>query len=87
MGDLNVNWDKKKERKNLKTITDSFNFKQPTRIKNISKTKIDLLFSNRPERIIKTHIFMTLLSDHNVIFFLSTKITKHRFPKSHAYLP
>lgn len=28
MGDLNVNWDNKKERKNIKTITDSFQNKE-----------------------------------------------------------
>lgn len=26
LGDLNINWDSKKDRKNLKTITISFNF-------------------------------------------------------------
>ncbi len=90
VGDLNVNWDNKKERKNLKLITDTFNLaqliEQPTRITNNSKTKIDLLFTNKPERIVKTHNFVTGLSDHNVIFF-TRKLTKHRFLNSHTYLP
>ena len=72
MGDLNVNWSDKSGRKNL-NITDYFNLtqliEQPTRITNRSETKIDLLFTNRPEIIIKTFNLMTGLSDHNIILF------------------
>ena len=85
IGDFNVNWDDKKGRKNLKQITDQYNFtqlvEQPTRITNNSKTRIDLLFSNKAERIIKNHNLLTGLSDHNIIFF-SRKLTKQRFYKS-----
>lgn len=52
MGDFNINWDNKKDRKNLKHITDYFNLEQliktPTRITNRSKTTIDLIFTNKP---------------------------------------
>lgn len=55
MGDLNINWLNSSTRQQLKQVTDSFNLKQiidgPTRITNSSSTQIDLLFSNKPERI------------------------------------
>lgn len=85
IGDFNINWDSKKERKNLKQITDLFNMVQlidkPTRITNTSKTRIDLLFTNKTERILKTYHFLTGLSDHNAIFF-TRKLTKAHFQKS-----
>lgn len=60
MGDLNVNWDSKSDRKKLKEITDNFGLTQmisdPTRITNRSKTLIDLVFSNKPDRIINRTI-------------------------------
>lgn len=54
---------------------------QPTRITNHSATRIDLLFSNKVERITKTYNFLTGLSDHNIIFF-SRKLSKQRFSKT-----
>ncbi|KAF7211598.1 leucine-rich repeat extensin-like protein 1 [Nothobranchius furzeri] len=58
LGDFNIKWDIKKEHSNLKQITDYFNLtqiiKNPTRITNQSETLIDLLFTNRAERITKT---------------------------------
>lgn len=81
MGDLNINWDNKSDRKKLKEITDNFGLTQmisdSTRITNRSKTLIDLVFSNKPDRMIKTYNFLTGLSDHNAIFF-SRKLTKKR---------
>jgi len=71
MADFNVNWSDKCGRKKLKNTTDYFNLtqliEQPTRINNRSETKIDLLFTNRPERISKTLNLMTGMSDHNII--------------------
>ncbi len=85
MGDFNINWSDKGGRKKLKNITDYFNLtqliEQPTRITNRSETKIDVLFKNRPERIIKTYNLVTGLSDHNSILF-SRKLQKHRFHSS-----
>lgn len=86
VGDFNINWNDKKARKNLKQITEHFNFnqliEQPTRITSHSKTLIDLLFVNKPERIFKTFNYVTGLSDHNAIFF-SRKLTKKRFNDSY----
>lgn len=85
IGDYNINWDVKKDRKNLKQTMDDFNLsqliEQPTRLTNNSKTRIDLLFSNRPERIVTTYNLLTGLSDHNIIMF-SRKLTKSRFLNS-----
>lgn len=75
VGDFNINWNNKADRKNLKSVTDHFNFTQlidqPTRITNRSRTRIDLVFTNKPERIPKSHNLLTSLSVHNVIFFIN----------------
>ncbi|XP_032364024.1 uncharacterized protein LOC116677977, partial [Etheostoma spectabile] len=72
-GDFNVDWDEETKRKNLKRITDSFKLtqmiEQPTRITHRKPTRIDLVFTNKPERIIITQNLLRGLSDHNVIFF------------------
>jgi len=61
IGDFNINWDVMKDRKILKQTMDHFNLSQliekPTRLSNYYKTRIDLLFSNRPERIVATHVW------------------------------
>ncbi len=71
----------KRAEKNLKQITDQYNLSQlvqePTRIIKSSKTRIDLIFTNKAERINKTFNYLTGISDHNIIFF-SRKLTKHR---------
>ncbi len=80
--DWNINWDDKQNRKNLKRITDSFNLvqlvEQPTRLTKTSQSRIDLAFTNKPDRIVKTYNFLTGLSDHNFIL-LVRKLTKKRF--------
>ena len=38
----------------------------PTRITRQTKTLIDLVFTNRPERITRTYNLITGLSDHNM---------------------
>lgn len=57
MGNFNINWENNSDRKKLKDITDKFNLTQlvrgPTRITHSTQTQIDLMFTNRPERIIK----------------------------------
>ncbi len=82
MGDFNINWEDKSTRTNLKQITDSFDLKQlisgPTRITNSTKSQIDLIFTNRPERILKSCNMLTGLSDHNMIL-VTRKLTKKRF--------
>ncbi len=82
MGDFNINWEDRHSRKKLKQITDRFDLKQvvrgPTRITNSSKTQIDLIFTNRPERIVKSFNMLTGLSDHNLTL-VTRKLTKKRF--------
>ncbi len=62
-----------KDRKHLKHITDYFNLaqiiEQPTRITHCTQSRIDLVFTNKPERITNIHNLLTGLSDHNAIFF------------------
>ena len=74
MGDLNLNWEDMSSRKKLKQITDSFNLTQivkgPTRITNSTSTQIDLILTNRPERITKSYNVVTRLSDHNMCWYL-----------------
>lgn len=69
IGDLNVNWLDKTGRKKLKNITSNFDLKQlvkgPTRIARSSKTQIDLIFTNKPDYVLKTFNMITGLSDHN----------------------
>lgn len=77
MGDFNINWEEKTNRKALKRITDNSDVTQliegPTRITTSSQTQIDLIFSNRPERVVKSFNFITGLSDHNLTRKLSKK--------------
>ncbi|MGL5684566.1 MAG: endonuclease/exonuclease/phosphatase family protein, partial [Vagococcus fluvialis] len=80
-GDFNINWMIKSERKQLKEITQKYDFYQqingPTRITKKSQTAIDLIFTNKPERVIKTYNLICGLSDHNMIL-ISRKLTKQR---------
>ena len=82
IGDLNLNWEDKTSRKELKQITDGFNLVQmvkgPTRTTNTTSTEIDLIFTNRPERITKSYNMITGLSDHNLVL-ISRKLTTRRF--------
>lgn len=70
MGDFNINWKDKCNWKALKQIANTFDLTQlikgPTRITQSSKTQIDLIFSNKPERMIKSFNMITGLSDHNL---------------------
>lgn len=82
LGDTNINWEDTSCRKNLKKITDKFDLVQmikgPTRITTSSSTQIDLAFTNRPERIIKSYNMLAGLSDHNLIL-VARKLSKKRF--------
>ena len=85
MGDFNNNYEDNSSRKNLTSITDKFEPSQmiigPTRITNSTKTQIEQIFINRPERIFKS-FNITGLSDHNLTLG-ARKLTKKRF---HPYL-
>jgi len=82
MGDFNLNWEDKLKRKILKIVADKFNLYQlikgPTRIAKSSKTQLDLIFANKPERIIKSYNLITGRSDHNLTS-VARKLTKNRF--------
>lgn len=73
MEDFNINWDDKTVRNHLKQITDYFDLQQmingPTRLTNSTRSQIDLIFSNRADRILKTFNMLTGISDHNLILF------------------
>lgn len=79
MGDFNLNWEDKLKRKKLKTIADKYLLNQiikgPTRITKSSKTQLDLIFTNKPERITKSYNLITGLSDHNLTL-VARKLTK-----------
>ncbi|XP_046707928.1 uncharacterized protein LOC124387560 [Silurus meridionalis] len=53
----------------------------PTRITASSSTQIDLVFTNRPERIFKSYNMLAGLSDHNLIL-VARKLSKKRFDYS-----
>ncbi len=71
-------------RKSLKQITDCFDLTQsvngPTGITNTTTTQIDLIFSNRPKRIIKSFNMLTGLSDHSLTLIARTLTKKHFTP-------
>ncbi len=50
----------------------------PTRITNSTRSQIDLIFSNRAERILNTFNMLTGLSDHNLIL-VARKLSSKRF--------
>lgn len=81
LGDFNINWMVKSEKSKLKPLMEKFKYKQlidkPTRITRKSETLIDLIFTNRPERAVKTYNLITGLSDHNMILIVR-KLTKKR---------
>lgn len=51
--------------------------KGPTRITSTTQTQIDLMFSNKPERITKSFNMVTGLSDHNLTL-VSRKLPKRK---------
>lgn len=84
LGDFNINWLEKSRRKKLKRLLSKHSLHQmikgPTRITRASKTMIDLIVTNRPQRIIRTYNLLTGLSDHNMTMVVR-KLTKQRLPK------
>lgn len=81
LGDFNIDWFNSSKRKKLKTLMTKFDFTQimkgATRISKTSKTQIDLIFSNKEDRILKSYNFLTGLSDHNMIL-IARKLSKKR---------
>lgn len=81
MGDFNLNWEDKVKRKKLKTVADKYLLSQiikgPTRIAKSSNTQLDLIFTNKPERIIKSYNLITGLSDHS-LSLVARKLTRNK---------
>jgi hypothetical protein len=80
-GDFNINWLDKSGKSKLKSTMEKFKYKQlisrATRITRKSETLIDMIFTNRPERVTKTYNLITGLSDHNMTLMVR-KLTKKR---------
>lgn len=72
---------------NLKQITDGLDLSQlikgPTRITQSTRTQIDFVLSNRPERISQSFNMITGLSDHN-LSLVTRKLTRKRFSPSNT---
>lgn len=81
LGDFNIDWFNSGKRKKLKTLMTKFDFTQiikgATRISKSSRAQIDLIFSNKNDRILKSYNFLTGLSDHNMIL-VARKLSKKR---------
>ncbi len=95
LGDFNINWLDKNCKQKLKTVNSKHKLhqiiKEPTRISKTSKTLIDLIFTNKPDRVSKTYNLLTGLSDHNMILIIR-KLNKKRlqrlsFKQNHNYVP
>lgn len=75
-----INWSDKHCRQRLKAIMAKFNYQQmikgPTRVTRQIKTLIELVFSNKPERITRTYNLITGLSDHNMTL-TARKLTRN----------
>ena len=71
LGDINANYLKEDDHKQLKSIIKTNGLKQlvkePTRITDESKTLIDVVCSNAPQRISDIKIIPSTLSDHDLI--------------------
>lgn len=82
MGDFNLNWLDKTRRKRLKDISNKYQMTQmvdkPTRLTKSSQTLLDLIFTNKADRITKIYNLMTGLSDHNLTL-AARKLTKTRY--------
>lgn len=83
-GDFNINWLDKHYRKKFLNLASKHDVIQmieaPTRITRNTQTLIDLIFANKPDRIIKTYNLVTGLSDHNMIL-IARKLTKKRMTR------
>ena len=82
LGDLNCNVFDSTCKRQLKQLFSIYILKQliknATRITESSQTLIDIVLSSNPERIIKSSVFPTHLSDHDMIG-ISRKINTSKF--------
>ena len=74
IGDFNCDWlsPEKSETKKLSELANMFQLeqfiKEPTRITCQTRTLIDLVFSNRPETILKSGVDHVGMSDHSLVY-------------------
>ena len=84
LGDLNADYLKKSDNKELKTIIHQNGFtqiiKNPTRITKDSKTLIDIIATNYPVNIVSSCVTATSLSDHDLVACVR-KINNKKFPE------
>eukprot|EP00112_Aurelia_sp_Birch-Aquarium-sp1_P026369 Seg932.4 transcript_id=Seg932.4/GoldUCD/mRNA.D3Y31 product="hypothetical protein" protein_id=Seg932.4/GoldUCD/D3Y31 len=71
LGDMNCNYLERSEHKEIKSIISNNGLKQliksPTRITNTSKTLIDVIYSNDPEKINSIKVIPADVSDHELL--------------------
>ena len=73
MGDFNVDYQQRSMAKShLQTLAHAFSFEQlivsATRIRQSSKTTIDLIFANNIHRVVASGVYSLDISDHSLIF-------------------
>lgn len=83
LGDLNADYLKKNDNKELKSIIQQNGFtqiiKNPTRITKDSNTLIDIIATNYPANIVSSCVTATSLSDHDLVICVR-KINNKKFP-------
>ena len=84
LGDLNTDYLKKNDNKDVKSIIHQNGFTQiitkPTRITRDTKTLIDIIATNCPANIASSTVIPTSLSDHDAVACVR-KINNKKFPK------
>jgi len=70
-GEMNINYLKRDDHKDLKDIIDIAGFKQiilcPTRVNETSSTLIDIILTNNEHKISNSEVFPVSLSDHDCV--------------------
>ena len=71
MGDMNIDYNKRKVNNDTKDIINSYGFKQiikkPTRITSTSQTTIDVIFTTNKSNISHSDVIPTSISDHDMV--------------------
>jgi hypothetical protein len=90
IGDFNCDWSLEKDKLNSQTnkLVDLANLfqleqfiKQPTRLTQMTRTIIDLPFSNRPEIVLAPGVEHLGITDHSLIYICRKISIPHKEPK------
>ena len=91
IGDFNCDWSQianknaNSQTKKLVELTKTLQFeqliKEPTRVTEISKTQIDLAFTNKPEIVFNSGVDHIGISDHSLIFIQRKISIQRKAPK------